>query len=70
VEESPPDEATDELCRFFAMYTEVTPRIKDIIAGYVCQHQDEGVFRDEWHVLLGMILWDVNIKWPNFIKEV
>lgn len=70
VEVSPIDKATDKLCRFFGMYTEITPEIKDIISGYVCQHQDEGVFRDEWHVLLGMILWDVNIKWPNFKKEV
>ncbi len=70
VEESPVDEATDKLCRFFAMYTELTPKIKDIVAGYVFRHQDKGVFREEWHVLLGMILWDVNIKWPNLPKKV
>jgi SAM-dependent methyltransferase len=65
VEETKADEATEKLCRNFAMYTEITPQIKDVISGYVARHQSGGMFRDEWHVLLGMILWDVNKRWAN-----
>ena len=56
-EELPIAEAIAGLEDFFRIYTEVTPEIQKTIAGYVEQGAVNGVYREEYRVRLGMILW-------------
>ncbi|NPV28098.1 MAG: class I SAM-dependent methyltransferase [Firmicutes bacterium] len=62
-DELPVEEAVAGLEEFFRLYTEVTPEIKKTIAGYVEQHAVNGVYREEYRVRLGMILWTGGEKW-------
>ncbi|HHW41674.1 MAG TPA: class I SAM-dependent methyltransferase [Syntrophomonadaceae bacterium] len=62
-EELPVAEAAAGLEEFFRLYTEVTPEIKKTIARYVEQRAVNGVYREEYRVRLGMILWTGGEKW-------
>jgi len=42
--------------------------IKDVISSYVRENLHDGVFLQEYQVLLGMILWNVHLKW-DYYKE-
>lgn len=64
-EELPVAEAATGLEDFFRLYTELTSEIKRIIVGYVEQRAVNGVYREEYRVRLGMILWTVGEKWEG-----
>jgi hypothetical protein len=64
-EELSVEEASAGLEDFFRLYTEVTPEIRKIIAGYVEQRAVDGVYREGYRVRLGMILWSVSEKWEG-----
>ncbi len=64
-EELPVAEAAAGLENFFRLYTEVTPETKKTIAGYVEQRAVNGVYREEYRVRLGMILWTGGEKWEG-----
>lgn len=56
-EDLPVAEAAARLEEFFGLYTDVTPEVKKTIAGYVEQGAVNGVYREEYRMRLGMILW-------------
>lgn len=58
-------EAVAGLEEFFRLYTEITPEIRKTIAGYVEQREVNGVYREEYRVRLGMLLWTGGEKWEN-----
>jgi len=62
-EELTVEEAAAGLEEFVGLYTEVTPEIKKTIAGYVEQRAVNGVYREEYRVRLGMILWMRGENW-------
>lgn len=64
-EESGEEEAIENICRFFSMYLEMTDQIKEDISEYVAKCLIKGVFREEYQVTLGMILWNVKERWAN-----
>jgi SAM-dependent methyltransferase len=60
-EEMSVGEAVSSLQDLFWSYTEITTKIKKLIASYVEKHSVKGTFREKYRVRLGMLLWSVNI---------
>jgi SAM-dependent methyltransferase len=58
-EEIPAEEAIAGLEDFFRVYTEITPEVSQTIRQYVAERSAGGVYREEYRVRLGMILWEV-----------
>jgi len=62
-ESLPAAEAEASIVSFFHTYTEVTPKIKNMISDYVKQHSANGTLAEKQKARLGMILWAVAEKW-------
>ena len=60
VNEETVEEAIEGLCRSFWLYTEITPEVKDTIAGYVRERSKNGVFRQETSSRLSIMTWRVD----------
>lgn len=60
VNEETVEEAIESLCRSFWHYTEITPQVKDTIAGYVKEKCTNGFFRQETRARLSMMTWRVD----------
>lgn len=58
--EEPVEEAIESLARLFWLYTDISPEIKDIIARYVGEHAEDGIFTRKTEAQLGVTTWKVN----------
>jgi ubiquinone/menaquinone biosynthesis C-methylase UbiE len=54
------DKAIENLCRFFWLYTDITPEIKNIIANYVKEKAVHGLLNRKTKARLGVVSWDVS----------
>ncbi len=57
VREQPVEEAIEDLCNSFWLYTEITPEVKDTISQYVQENAEDNMFRQEVNSRLGVIIW-------------
>lgn len=67
VKEEPVDQAVESLCRSFWLYTEVTPEVRDTIAGYVRERAINGVFRQETKTRLAIMTWRVDERDQSYV---
>ena len=65
VEEHPGADSVEALCDYFNNFLQITPSVKQIIAGYVEQRLVNGLFREPYKARLGMILWSVDSRWDT-----
>lgn len=58
--EEPVEEAFESLTRFFWLYTDITPYIKDVITRYVIENAEDGVFMRKTEARLGVVTWKID----------
>jgi len=60
------DQAIENLCHYFWLYTEITPRIRKIISDYVGEKAVNGLLTRETKARLGVVSWNLSgIKEPE-----
>lgn len=60
VREQPVEEAIENLCSFFWLYTDITPEVKSTITRYVQENARNNMYSQEFSSRLGMIYWRVD----------
>ncbi len=58
VQEDPVEDAIENLCRSFWLYTDITPEIKDTISNYVRENAVNNILRQETKARLGVVTWN------------
>ncbi len=58
------EEAVESLCGMFWLYTEITPRIKEIVTRYVRERAGDNVFHRKTEARLGVVTWTVDGEQP------
>lgn len=56
------EEAVESLCRYFWLYSEITPKIKDIVHDYVSSKAVNGLFSRKTEAKLGVVTWRADLK--------
>jgi len=62
------EEAVESLCSMFWLYTEITPRIKDIVTRYVYRKAVNNMFCRRTDARLGVVTWGINKA--NAVQQV
>ena len=54
------EEDIESLCSMFWLYTEITPRFKEIVKRYVYRKAVNNMFRHRTETRLGVVTWSIN----------
>lgn len=60
IEEETIEQAVERLSRYFWLYMDINPEVKDIIRRYVQERDTDGIFRQTTRACLGVITWRVD----------
>ena len=60
IEEETLEQAVERLSRFFWLYMDINPEVRDTIAGYVRERSTDGIFRQKNDARVGIITWRVD----------